>query len=318
MFLQMTTSIAEDTFGESQERVSGYVVAETADAAAAAYATHVRALYTDRLIRNESKDSRQEKVQLGTAWYPGTDVATMWHRLDFSLGCYKAKATGTYATKYGVRVASDYLQLTQNTTVEGVFYGGAEYYDTIDTDPLNPLALMLKSFIATYGKLTNKEHSWDKEKIGTGDAQSLGVRFSATYQRPLTVTAMVLRCSLREEITYSGTRHVFQQTPSGPDIEQSCGTTPGSRTVSGSVTAVNETACLAWVQRQHGATGLLHTWRGTKPADATVYEEPITISTNLEFAPLTDGTGRATGMNVQLATMDFTFKQTIPNLPAPF
>jgi hypothetical protein len=318
IYLQLATSTSHDTFGESAERVSGFVVAESSAVANQAYQTNVRALYANRLIRNETFDERKDAVQLADAWYPGSGMTEMWQRFDFSLAAYKEKPAGTYAIKYGVRVASDYMQLTQSTTIEGVFYGGAEYYAAVEAETPNPLKTLIKTFTATHGKLTNFQYDYDREAIGTADPTTIGMRFSASYTKAMPVTAMIVKCSLREEITYSGTRNVLQDNPAGVSVRQACGITPGSRTVSGTVTAVNETVALAWVQRQHSATGLLQNWRGTKPADAGVYEEPITISTDFEFPPLTDGIGRATGVNVQMCAMSFTFKQIIPNLPAPF
>ncbi len=325
IYLEMSTSTVTETFGETQERVSGFVVAVDVETAQEQYTALVKQPYTsaNRLIRNETLDQSQQIVETGPAWYGSAGTSTMPIRLDFSLTVFTAKTTGTFAIKYGVKVASDYVALSLNTTVDGVFAADATQMAALEAGTSNQLTDFLTDISANFGEEVSREITYDKEKVGSAAATPVLVRFTSQYAKALSMTAQVLKCSLTEDMTYSGTRWVSQQNPDGPDTIQNCGKTQATRTVGGDVTAATEQACMDWVTKQHGATGLWEQWRDTKPSGDR-YEEPITISTGFEYPPLVDGMagsargGDVTGTNFQVATIRFAFKELIPLLAAPF
>lgn len=319
IFLEMSTTVENQTFGESTERVTGYVVARDLGACNEQYQALVRANYADRLIRAEVLDERQEFIGLGDPWTDSTGTTFMPIRLDFSLSAFKAKDASQYAIKYGTSVSLDYVALSQQTEIRGLFVGSASQMAAVESDAANPLKTFLQNIGSAFGSLVAKKLDIPKELVASsvpGSATALSVEFSASFVKTLSSPAAVLKCSLSESITYSGNRNVVQDTPDGLSTVQNCGTTVGQRTVSGSVVAATEAAALNYISTQHGAAGLLGRFRGTAPVG--IFEEPMSINTSFEFIPLLSGVGRGAGVNIQVCSMDFSFRQVIPNYPAPF
>lgn len=325
MFLSMSSSVSNDTFGETVRRVTGFVVASSLTTANTYYRNVVRSLYTNSHIRNETLDERSDYVQIGSAWTasPGSGNEVMGLRLDFSLAIYEPKAEDTYAIKYAVDVVPDYVALTQTTTVMGVIVGDEDYLKQTESGETNPLATFIDNLVTLYGAVRKKQLSYEKELINSSeldDAKMLSVRFGLEFEKALPPEAQILKCQMREDITYSGTRWRVADNPSSttPSTIQNCGKTVGERSVTANITAATEYAAMVWAQRQHGSTGIWGTWRTGITAPATRYEQPMRIGISYEFAPLVDGVARGTGSNVQLVNMDLAFTELIPDLPAPF
>ena len=329
IYLSLTTSVQDDTFGESTERISGFVVAKDMTTARAQYVEIVKQPYVDadRLIRGESTDERGEYVELGATWTDaGSGRAYMPIRLDFQLTLFKPKADDTFAIKYAVSTAHDYVGLTQRTSINGEFVADRADLLAIEADTTNPLKTFITNLGSTYGNLDGKELNYDRELVQSSnpaDAEPIKVAFRLSYSKPLSTEAQVVGCQLREDITYSGIRWVSQQSPQAKDTVQNCGPTAGSRTVSGSITAATETAAMNWIKKQHGAAGIWAVWRTGETAPTERYEQPIQVSFGYEFAPLTDGSvgsnrTAGTGSNIQMVTANFTFSEIVPELPSPF
>jgi hypothetical protein len=320
-YLEMSTSTDSQTFGENTIRVSGYVVAVDAATANTQYLAQVKALYTGSLIRSETVDVQQVEIQKQDASF-----GTLPMRLDFSFLVFSPKSAGTYTAKYRIQTSMDYVNLSQTTTVEGLFSADATYLAAVEANGANPLLTFLAGFVATYGAMTTYERGTEKEITqSTDNAAGIpsGVRFSATFNKAMSTAAQVLRCQLEEDITYSGTRWREQATPVGASLFQDCGTTPAVRTVNGSITAATEAAARAWMNTQH-ESGLWQEFYGDAPESADRYEEAPQVSTSFAFAPLpttpTVGTVRSsgTGANFQVCELRFRFTERVPSMTLSF
>jgi hypothetical protein len=304
LYIESQSEVSGQSFGESTEKVSGFVVARDYAAAVAAYHTYIRDAYTGN-VRDESTGQGVHKLDDGA-----DGVTSMFIRFDFSFSLFKAKAAGSYAIKYAMSVEFDYATLRKSTTIEGAYFSDPASMGAAESGTAgNTLDTFLTSL--GLGSKIKGRRGTDRERIGSTE-DVLAVHFSAEYAAKLTATQQILQCELSEDIVYSGDRVVMQPTCDGASVAQVCGTEPGSRTISGSVTAATEAGAMAWVKLQHALAYCIVGSPGAGAPDE-VYESPVRIQRAWEFLPLivspkaraTDG--GVAGTNFTAVRVNFTF-----------
>jgi hypothetical protein len=315
IYMEVSASTEEAVFGEKVLRVSGFVVASDNTVARAAYLAQVRDAYNGQAVRNESTVDARHKVEQGSysgeaTWAGLGSYAELQIRLDFSFEVYQAKTVGAYSIKYGFKVKLDYVNLVRRVTVQGRFFGGAAMIAAAEAGTGgNKLDALLTSLVGS-AKHLDSERDSTRERYGDALEHVTGLDFTDNYESPLTSEAAVINCSLDEDMVYSGTRWQFKALPDGVSIPQDCGIKEGSRTVSGSVTAPTETACMTWVTKCRALPFYDGTGGGDEPSSR--YHEPPRIRKRWTFLQLTDGVGRGDGANSSVCTVEFTFSETLP------
>lgn len=316
IYLESASEISTETFGDSSESVSGFVVAASDAAARAAYATYVRNAYNARVVRNERTTSSNQKLAEGSyvagVWTPTSGVATQFVKLDFSFSCAKAKTAGEYAIRYGFSVDQDYLTLKKTVTFSGTFSGTEAFITAVRDETVgNKLDAFISTIIPSGGILTNRRRETQHEKVGDSTASAvLSLSFSETYECPLTGDDQVLSSTVSETIRYSGTRWVAGAIPDGASVMMNCGTEPGERTVSGEIVAVTETSAMAMVDALRQLAFPAGVGGGDAPG--TRYTAPPEITRSWEFLPITDPDPRGGSANARFCRVSFSFRETLP------
>lgn len=234
-----------------------------------------------------------------------------WKRFTFSLRILHPKPAGTAALRFTVVVATDYVALEAATEVSGTVWARttADAQAAIARLSTAYGTLLRSRFgqsrVVDLGTLNNPLTVRPAAVLEPG---TLGVllscEFSASYTATLTGQAGVLKCSLYEEIEYSGARMVVQPTAFGRDIIQSCGIRSGRRRLRVSATAATETTARDWVLARR-----LLLYAGMP---ATRYLESPTITTTPEWAPRTDGKFRGLADNQRFVQVDGSFDELLP------
>lgn len=319
VFIDVSADTSADTFGDTVESVSGSVVAASEALARAAYLSQVRDSYNGRLIRSERTAFSAHKIQTGSFSGSGNGPGiftssgaflSMHVKFDFSFSAFKPKDTGFFSLRYSYSVEKDYVALTKSCSISGTMFGTIALLTAAMNEAAgNKLDAFLSALIPQGGSRTKVKRDYSGEKVAdSGPAAITALNFSETYELALTVSSQVIQCDLSEEITYSGTRWVAGAIPDGPSVMMNCGTEPGSRTVSGSVTASTETAAMAWVQTAKALAFPSGTGGGSAPANR--YLQPAKITRAFEFIPLLSGAGRG---NFKVCKVSFTFAETLPS-----
>lgn len=347
IYLEITKEAATDTFGETTERWSGFVVAATETIArTSGYDTIVSPLITG-LTRQESFTTHQQKIQQGT--YSAAAVAppvpftatsgynTLSVRLDFSVSVLRER-TAMYAIRYGIRIETDYTSLRKTVTISGKFSGTKAQVQAAQQESAgNKLDLLLTNLGFTTGTTPpnlnpgswvrlNRSRGAEFEQIGDAtatvgigaaptNAYIVSMDFSETFATRLTGISSLLQCDVSEEIQYSGTRWVEGMVPDGPSILMNCGTTMATRTISGNVIAATEALGMAWV---HSMRSLLFptvsfATNGAVATPATRYVQPPRITRSFEFLPFTDSPDPRNTANHTFAKISFSFSELIPD-----
>jgi len=298
-YLEMTVSVQRDAFGMDLETCTGFVGARDEATARAVYAAQVRALYNGRLIQTEQTGAAQSQAQ--TAGYQPFHL-----RLDFNLTAYVVKLAGEVGLKYAVEVTRDFLTLEKRTTVQGSAF--ATDYPTANTAITALLAQL------AFGASVRSRRNEDREQAN-GVSGLLKLDFDEEFTGRLTGQAGVNEMKLTQRVVYSSTRWAVQALPfddagsNGYSIPQPAGIEPGSRTVSGSVTAATLATAQAWAKAQRALlTGDLLGGR---------YPQPEQWDTDYEFVPRIDGIPTGDTANVQLYRVSFQFSEILPKYPAP-
>lgn len=316
VYIEVQGEVSEQVYGEKTERVSGFVVAADEATARTNYTNQVRAAYNGTAIRGESTTASRQKIEAGTytsgTWGGTGTFAELQVRLDFNFEVFKPKANGTWSIKYGYKVAFDYSSNAKMVTIQGRVFGGADILDAVlNQTSGNPLDSLITT-LAPGGSRRSSEREVDREN-NSAASHDISVSFSETYEAKLTAEAQILECELTEDIQYSGTRWQFKALPDAPSVPQECGTEPGRRTVSGSVTATTEAAAMDWVKKSHALS--FYSGIGGGAAPSARYEDPPNIRRKFDFLPLVDGTARGSGVNVRVYIFDFTFTETLLDYP---
>ncbi len=299
IYLEMNTEALTETFGENTLRVSGFVMAVDYSSAKTAYQTQVRKLYATNLIRTETTSDAESLIQMGVKWLAGTNTkqfSGLFTRFDFSLSVWLPKPDTTFSLQYGMRVEVDYVALHINTVVEGTYYASqANLTSSASGADGNPL----DTFLATLG-LGNRLHSNRtdrRERTGVSEFK-MGLGFSNAYIRVLPASGQILECEVSEEMQYSGIR---------------CGNERGSRTVTGTVTATDETTARVWMKQQSLMAFPSGIGGGATPG--TRYKTPPKVGAGFSFIPLDVGVARGGEENFRVVKFSFSFHEHLPHFP---
>lgn len=341
IYLEIRSETNVQTFGENSTSVSGFIVGGDTAAMTAVYDSIV-ALYPGKIVRESSKTIGENRVRTGTddGPSPNTDFSptslmhfapspstysSLIHRLDFGFKVYEPKGAGIYAIKYGMKVAMNYTTLMKTTTVSGTMVGEAALIVAAQAGAVNNKLDILLSAMSL-GSPLESEREIDYEYVPTitaGQGEAMLMKFSQSYVSRIVGDDTIIECDVTEKIQFSGNRNVVLPIPDRIVEVQRLGTVEGRRTISGNVTASNETAALRWVKKMKAMvlrpTGAgLADWTTVNLADtALVYEEPPTIDIQSTFVPFTDGEVRGGDASKapNAVRVSFSFSSIIPNYP---
>ncbi len=323
-YMEMTTHVNRDTFGVDVETCSGFVAARDSATAQTIYADCVRATYDGRLIHSEqtgfSQSQNQAQAQsvsqgLGAGGItspvgpqtPGTSGFNVQDlRMEFNLQVYSPKLAGEVGMKYSMEVTRDFLTLEMRTAMEGSCF--AQDRPTADT----AVAALLLAL--NFGSNVRSRRHEDRETDATTDAM-LKLDFQEDFMGAVTGQAGVNEMKLTEKVVYSETRWSVQNLPfemdgsGGVSIPQPSGVDPGSRVVSGSVTAGTLATAQAWAVAQRALL--------TGDALGGSYPRQEEWETDYEFVPRIDGIPTGNTANVRLYRVNFQFGEILPLYPPP-
>ena len=294
IFIEATSELNLDNFGNTVETVSGYIAAATLAAAQSYYATNLRNNYASALILSERTPTMAQQVLEG--------VAQVDDRFSFSLQVLRPK--GQTTMQYTIEPHSNLQTLELTTVVRGTVRAASQ---DIATAYLNQFLTGLGNL----GKLLKRDRPAEYQRVavsgGTVEVFT-ALHFTEEYVALLTgLVNGILECEVTEEIQYSGDRLVTRPIPDGPAIIQQCGIVPGRRMVTARAVGTTETSANAWVKKMRGQ--LL---KGDGVAGHPQYEEPPKITTVFRFLPQTDGTPRDPGANVRLFECSGVFSEILP------
>lgn len=318
IYLEMQSETSTETFGDTTENVTGFITAPSSSAARAAYATLVRDAYNGRLVRSERLSDSSLKIANGDfgstgAFTASSGFAGLYAKLEFSFNVWKAKDTGFYAIRYGVKIDHDYVGLKSETTCSGTFFGTEALITAAHAGTAgNKLDEFLEDIIPGGSVKRQGGREYSGEQIGDSISGIQSLSFNETYEGVLSTAAQVLSSEVSEQIKYSSTRWVFGAIPDGPSVPMNCGTEPGSRTVSGSVLAATEAAAMGYVDDVRQLAFPSGVGGGTAPA--TRYTGAPEITRTFEFLPLTEGDARGTP-NYKVVRVNFNFPEVLLNYP---
>lgn len=351
IYLEINKEASTETFGETTERWSGFVVARDETTARTSGYDAIVVPLLSGLKRSEMFSTQQQQIQQGEfstgAVAPpvpftatplnASGFATLSTRLNFSVACLKARTT-TYAIQYGIRVEIDYSALRKNVVVSGKLIGtkaeveaaqqetGGNVLDAFLTSLGFPASLTSAS-TSIWRRLTRSRSS-EFQQIGvSGSTATVGAApsnaylvsmdFSESFTSRLTGFSSILQCEVAEEMQYSGTRWVEGMIPDGPSIIMDCGTTMATRSITGTVTAATEALGMAWVHSMKSlafpTNTLLGTTNGNVALPTTRYHQPPRITRSFEFIPMLSGDPRGGAPNETFVKISFTFSELIPD-----
>jgi hypothetical protein len=329
-YLEMTTSVQQDIFGVDVETCSGFIAARDQATAQSLYGQQIAPIYAGRLIhteqssfsqsQNQTSDDRTDQaratgrtITMTSGSGPSAAFNTQHVRMEFSLTVFSPKAVGTVGLKYSIEVTRDFLPLELRTTVQGSCFAGNRAL--ADTAVGALLAAM------NYGASVRSRRNEDRETNAQGKAGDgvtgvmLKLDFEEEFVGRVTGQAGVIEMKLTERVVYSGTRWSTQNLPFNADgtggvaIVQPSGVEPGSRTVTGSVTASTYATAQAWAVAQRALL------TGDKLGGD--YPQPEQWDTDFQFVPRIDGIPTGDNANVQLYRVSFTFAEILPLYPVP-
>lgn len=252
VYAEVSSELSKETFGNSTETISGFVVSSskaTSETHAATYKLAGRLLRTERM---QSQDLHQTV----------TPTVTDQHiRVDFTFSYYLAHSEGSVS--YSKEDAKDYQARTLTVTFSGTAWStSAAACDTlIDALLTGETANTVQRDVRT----TNNE-----------TAQSLtgfiSRTFNITFSRTLTAVAGedIINAEYTRSVTYSISMAVFTMIPYGvPYVESDVYQSAATLNISGSVTALTQASALAWAKSKRVLTG----WMEEPPRvdEGTVY-----------------------------------------------
>ncbi len=304
-FIEMTTTVAQDIFGVDTETCQGFVAARDTATAQAIYLDQILSLYAGRVLHTEQTGVATTRFQQGDGWQEEPV------RFDFSITAFSPKAFGRVAMNYSIEVARDFLTLEMRTVVQGsCFAVNRAAADAAVTTLLGGLNL---------GNSIRSRRNEDREFTSTVGVGALTVMkkldFEEEFAGRVTGVAGVIEMHLTESVVYSGTRWSVQNMPyeadgsGGVSIPQPSGVEPGSRSISGSVTAATLATAQAWAYKQRAML--------TGDANGNRYPQPPHMDTDYNFVPRIDGIATGPTANVQLYRVNFQFAEILPLYPAP-
>jgi len=215
--------------------------------------------------------------------------------MEFSLQVYSPKLAGEVGMKYSVEVTRDFLTLEMRTAMEGSCF--AQDRPTADTAVAALMAALNFGTSVRSRRHEDRETTQPGSGIGTTDVM-LKLDFQEDFVGAVTGQAGVNEMKLSEKVVYSETRWSVQNLPfemdgsGGVSIPQPSGVDPGSRTVSGSVTAATLATAEAWALKQRALL--------TGDALGGSYPRQEEWENDYEFVPRIDGVATGSNANVQL------------------
>jgi hypothetical protein len=319
IYVEVKSEASRETFGSDSNNISGIVVAKDYATAMEAYLSLVRNAYNSQIVLSERQTKTEATIALGaytSKFTPSGKNETMLVGFEFSFSAFSPRASGVWSIKYGIQVEIDYLTCRKNTTLSGNFFGSqSELAAAQNRTDGNALDAFIASL--SLGNRVKSNRTGDHDRVLTSDVIP-SVSFSESYIDRLSGDAQILECEVQEEMDYSGTRWVNQSIPDGPAVIQDCGIEAGTRVISGSVTATNETAAKEWVKKQNPAneSSIFHSFPtgigGGDAPDQRFFQRPK-ITTSWDFIPLTDGSARGETANAACVKVSFTFAEVLPD-----
>jgi hypothetical protein len=317
-YLEMTTHMNRDTFGVDVETCTGFVAARDQATMQTLYAELVLPLYEGRLVNSEQTGFSQTQNQTATGFNEQDQ------RMEFTIQVYSPKLEGELGMKYSVEVTRDFLTLEMRTAMEGSCFA-------LDR-PTADAAVAALMLALNFGTSVRSRRHEDREAqpglgtqpgsgntqpgsgIGTTDVM-VKLDFQEDFVGAVTGQAGVNEMKLTEKVVYSGTRWSVQNLPyemdgsGGVSIPQPSGVDPGSRVVSGSVTAGTLATAQAWA--------IAHRALLTGDALGGSYPRQEEWETDYEFVPRIDGIPTGDTANVRLYRVNFQFGEILPLYPKP-
>jgi hypothetical protein len=308
-YIEMTSTVNREAFGVDVESCSGFVARDAATAQSI-FADCVRATYDGRLIHSEQTGFSQLLAQRDQPDAGPDCFNQQFLRMEFSLQVYSPKLEGELGMKYSVEVTRDFLTLEMRTALEGSCFA----LDRPTADAAVSVLMLALNFGSPNGGLVNvrsRRHE-DRETNGTTDVM-LKLDFQEDFVGRVTGQAGVIEMKLTEKVVYSETRWSVQNLPfesdgsGGVSIPQPSGVDPGSRVVSGSVTAATLATAQAWAIKQRALL--------TGDELGGSYPRQEEWETDYEFVPRIDGIPTGNTANVRLYRVNFTFGEILPLYP---
>jgi len=304
VYLEVESTLTQESFGLDSETVHGVVAAPTLAAAQALYQSAVRSLpaYAGALIRSERTPTlAQETVQNAD----GTGAASEDLRFSFELVVARGKA-GAGRTAVQAQLTS-YTDIQQNQslsnlsgTVWAADEGAARVAWAAYAAALNlPGVVLSQERRAAYEQGPNPAG-------GTTAAQWVRLECADRYEAVLGTAAAVLETSVGESWTYSGNRVVEKMLPDGPSVLQVCGTTSARHEITARALAPTEASARAYVAGVRGA--LLTTGMGG-------VEAPPRVSVAWRFQSQVAGVPRGGSANVRVCEVTGVFEEVLPVKP---
>lgn len=339
--VELKTETNTQVFGENTINVSGSIAGGSESAITSAY-SNIRNLYKTSIVRDERQAWDEIQVQNGSSpstmaaisideemKFNGTsDRTSLKYKMNFSFSVFSEKTNGSYAIKYGVRISKKFSTLTKTVTVQGSFYGTRTIIDDAQNEVSgNKLDSLLSGL--NFGKSVERERNVDYEFIPSvtdRNGMSIKLDFSEVFTSKITGEDAIMECEVEEDIKYSDDRLVVIPRPDGESKVQKMGITEAHRTISGTVSAPNETIALLWAKKMakmpfriaNSSKGIL---APSTPGDEDIYSEGVNFKTKYTFNPFVDGEVRSTDSSIELSNgptmvmVSFTFNQLIPNYP---
>ncbi len=364
VFFEVTAQSQDDSMSESTDTVSGFVVAASYSAAESVYTSTIKQIpsFANRPIRGEQTSFQNVYISTGTTNashvatttsgnFPhtstGETVSGLYTKqeatkLEFSFTLHKDKATSFYSMKYDIEVSNDYVAAETTTRINGVIMASTktnaegklnEYLRLRSSDSnwvFGTVGMSEAETVILGSNRTAYTTTESYERLPTSsDASALskafiGLNFSATFTKQITGDSGIIEYDLSDSIQYSGTRYVVQNVPSGPSIIQNCGTEPGQRTVSGTVTATTEGKC--WEKARSIYNHFpFPTSENNPPTPSTRYRSPIHGTVSWKWMPRTvDPIARGIDIdyqtgdtkhddNFKAVSLNFSFTEILPS-----
>ena len=305
-YLEVTSELNADSFGQTTETVSGYVVAPTLAIAQAVYQADVRnvAAYNGALILSERTPTLMQQRLKDAS---NALLAAFDDRFTFSLQLFRSKTAASIA--YTTEPQSNLQSNDTTTTIRGTVWAGTQ-------TAAEALLQTVLAAVAPSGALTMSTRN---ARLKRGPVAGTGVTsgdifeamdFAVTYVSALTGASGILESEVSEEFIYSGMRNIEKMIPDGISIIQQAGITCGRHTITARCVSTTPTAAQAWIRTIR--TGLLQSLTTGNPNNAV--ENPPRVRTGYQFLPQIAGVPVGTGANVKLFEVNAEFSELVPEL----
>lgn len=305
IYLEVTSEVMNDNFGQTLQTITGTIAAPTLSAAQASYVNSVRNVLATSgtlILTERTPTASFQELQDGS----GNELASLDDRYSFSLQLLLTKSSGSTAITYTLGTATDVQQLEIRTIIEGTVFG--------------PSQLVAQAFLTTFlGTQTlpgNLIENLVTPEFKQGPATGGGVpatvfvsmKFRYVYVSLYTGFVGIIQSEVVQDIQYSGNRNLEMGLPVGNSIIQQLGIVAGRQTVTARAISTTAAAAEAWVRTIRAA--LLNAANGS---GVQAYEEPAQVKTDYTFLPLVTGIVTGGTANVKLYEVTGTFREILPD-----